>query len=155
MTIENLINQYQRFLRWQISNMLKQNKKILNCKELGISRYICVAWDLFNFFTLVLMNPFGFIISNLSNFVEYRQIEESKKSKKKKVKVVDLNSLPPSIRKKLEKADDELSKEADNLSAKLKKTAEVRLLKIKLDRRMKALCFLLLIQVLSWLSIIA
>lgn len=155
MTIENLVNQYQRFLRWQISDMLKQNRKLLNCKELGISRYICVAWDLFNFFTLVLMNPFGFIISNLSNFVEYRQIEESKKFKKKKVKVVDLNSLPPSIRKKLEKADDELSKEADKLSAKMKKTAEVGLLKIKLDRRMKALCFLLLIQVLSWLSIIA
>ena len=153
MTIENLINQYQRFLRWRISDMLKQDRKLLNCKELGFSRYICVAWDLFNFFSLVLMNPFGFIISNLSNFVEYRQIEENKKSKKKKV--VDLNSLPPTIRKKLEKADDELSKEADNLSVKLKKTAEVRLLKIKLDRRMKALCFLLLIQVLSWLSIIA
>lgn len=153
MTIENLVNQYQRFLRWRISDMLKQDRKLLNCKELGFSRYICVAWDLFNFFSLVLMNPFGFIISNLSNFVEYRQIEENKKSKKKKV--VDVNSLPPSIRKKLEKADDELSKEADNLSAKLKKTAEVRLLKIKLDRRMKALCFLLLIQVLSWLSIIA
>lgn len=152
MTIE-ILNQYQRFLRWQISNMLKQDKKILNCKELGFSRYICVAWDLFNFFNLILINPFGFIVLNLFNFVEYRQIEESKKFKKKKV--VDLNSLPPSIRKKLEKADDELSKEADNLSAKLKKTAEVRLLKIKLDRRMKALCFLLLIQVLSWLSIIA
>lgn len=153
MSIKNLINQYQRFLRWRISDMLKQNKKIMNCKELGVSRYICVSWDLFNFFSLVLMNPFGFIISNLSNFVEYRQIEEIRKSKKEKV--VDLNSLPPTIRKKLEKADDELSKEADNLSSKLKKTAEVRLLKIKLDRRMKALCFLLLIQVLSWLSIIA
>ena len=153
MTIENLINQYQRFLRWRISTLLKQDRKILNCKELGFSRYICVAWDLFNFFSLVLMNPFGFIISNLSSLIEYRQIEENKKAKKKKV--VDLNSLPPSIRKKLEKADDKLSKEADKLSVKLKKTAEVRLLKIKLDRRMKALCFLLLIQVLSWLSIIA
>lgn len=153
MTIENLINQYQRFLRWRISTLLKQDRKILNCKELGFSRYICVAWDLFNFFSSVLMNPFGFIISNLSSLIEYRQLEENKKSKKKKV--VDLNSLPPSIRKKLEKADDELSKEAANLSVKLKKTAEVRLLKIKLDRRMKALCFLLLIQVLSWLSVIA
>lgn len=153
MTIENLINQYQRFLRWRISTLLKQDRKILNCKELGFSRYIYVAWDLFNFFSLVLMNPFGFIISNLSSLIEYRQIEENKKAKKKKV--VDLKSLPPSIRKKLEKADDELSKEADNLSVKLKKTAEVRLLKIKLDRRMKALCFLLLIQVLSWLSVIA
>lgn len=152
MSIVNLINQYQRFLRWRISDMLKQNRKILNCKELGVSRYICVSWDLFNFFSLVL-NPFVFIVSNLSNFVEYRQIEENKKTKKKKV--VDLNSLPPTIRKKLEKADDELSKEADNLSSKLKKTAEVRVLKIKLDRRMKTLCFLLLIQVLSWLSIIA
>lgn len=152
MTIENLINQYQRFLRWRISTLLKQDRKFLACKELGFSRYICVAWDLFNFFGLVIMNPFGFIISNLSNFIEYRQIEENKKSRKK---VVDLDSLPPSIRKKLEKADDELSKEAANLSVKLKKTAEVRLLKIKLDRRMKALCFLLLIQVLSWLSVIA